>query len=156
MAEDKGSTGDTQEPPKGSLWPLVAMILLTFWLCRRQPATDPQVVLRQCADNLHQIGVTLERYRLTSDDGLYPSTLEEAYKGKTLPICKANGDESYKSGYQPSTDRHSYLLVCKGDKHADAGVPSNYPRIAFSVPESPPHDESSASSHATPAAVASP
>lgn len=158
MSDEKGSGGTgaagQQEPPKGSVWPLIAMILLTLWMCGRH---NPEADLKQCGEHLHQIGVALEHYRLASDDKLYPKTLEGAFKGKSIPDCKANGSGSYASGYQPSSDRRSYLLVCKGDKHQAAGVPSDYPRIAFGPDEaSLPHALPSPQPQATPSVEATP
>lgn len=122
-----------QDPPKPSIWPLVAMMMLTLWMCNR-PA-DPTTTLKQCGNNLHKIGVELEKARLLSEDGRYPSTLEAAFGKNTVPVCPDGGKNTYTKGYQPSADGTSYLLVCKGDFHSKAGVPSDYPRIAFGTAE---------------------
>ncbi len=134
---DKGA----KEEPKPSIWPLVAMMMLTLWMCNR-PA-DPKHHLDQCGAHLHKIGVDLEKYRLTSDDGLYPAKLEEAYGQNPLPACPSGGKNTYKEGYKPNADRHSYQLVCKGGHHTDAGVPSDYPRIAFGPAEQTSHRKES-------------
>lgn len=139
-----------QEPPKPSIWPLVAMMMLTLWMCNR-PA-DPKHHLEQCGAHLHKIGVDLEKYRLTSDDGLYPAKLEEAYGQNPLPACPSGGKNTYQEGYKPAADRRSYQLVCKGDHHTKAGVPSDYPRIAFG----PAEPTSSASPQATVSPQATP
>lgn len=144
-----------QEPPKPSIWPLVAMMMLTLWMCNR-PA-DPKHHLEQCGAHLHKIGVDLEKYRLTSDDGLYPAKLEEAYGQNPLPACPSGGKNTYQEGYKPAADRRSYQLVCKGDHHTKAGVPSDYPRIAFGPAEQTPHrKESEPSGSPSPQATASP
>lgn len=115
--------------PQGfSPWTFLLMILLTLWVCQRP---DPRGQVEQCGKHLHQIGVALEKFRLGSDDGLYPRTLEEAYKKGTFPACPAAGAESYRLGYKPSADLRSYSLACQGDSHQVAGLPSDYPRIAF-------------------------
>ncbi len=144
-----------QDPPKPSIWPLVAMMMLTLWMCNRP--NDPKLSLKQCGDHLHTIGVDLEKFRLSSDDKLYPATLEEVYATKTIPVCPVGGKSTYKEGYKADAKRHSYVLVCKGDHHKDAGVPSDYPRIAFGPAEHTPHqEEAQPATSPTPQATASP
>lgn len=138
-----------QEPPKPSIWPLVAMMMLTLWMCNR-PA-DPSATLKQCGNHLHKIGVELEKARLLSEDGRYPSKLEAAFGKNPIPVCPDGGKNTYAQGYQPSADGSSYLLVCKGDFHSKAGVPSDYPRIAFG-----PAEGVSQSPDVTPTASSSP
>ncbi len=142
-------------PQKPSIWPLVAMMMLTLWMCNR-PA-DPKLNLEQCGKHLHTVGVDLEKFRLTSDDKLYPATLEEVYVNKTIPVCPVGGKNSYKEGYKADSSRASYLLVCKGEYHKDAGVPSDFPRIAFGPAEhGSSHTESHPASSPTPQATATP
>ena len=64
-------------------------------------------------------------------------------KGQQMPICPVGKKGTYVAGYQPSADRRSYLLVCKGDHHKPAGVPSDYPRIGFGPHETPVSGEKS-------------
>lgn len=132
---DKGA----KEEPKPSIWPLVAMMMLTLWMCNR-PA-DPKNNLTLCGTHLHKIGVDLEKFRFTSEDGLYPAKLEDAYGQNPLPACPEGGKSSYIEGYKPSADRKSYVLVCKGDHHVKANVPSDYPRIAFGPAEGTEHSQ---------------
>lgn len=148
---DKGA----KEEPKPSIWPLIAMMMLTLWMCNR-PA-DPKRNLTQCGTHLHKIGVDLEKFRFTSEDRLYPAKLEDAYGQNPLPACPEGGKGSYTDGYQPSADRTSYVLVCKGDHHVKADVPPDYPRIAFGPAEgAKPSPTSEAVASPTPGAAVSP
>ncbi len=151
---DKAAAGKGDQPQGGSPWTLLLMVLLTLYICKRP---NPEAQVQACGKHLHQIGVALEKFRYGSDDGLYPKTLAEAFKNGTVPHCNAGGDDSYVNGYQPSADRRSYLLVCKGEGHKDGGLPSDYPRIAFGPHETPPSGEESAvQSVASPTPAASP
>lgn len=140
-------------PPGPSPWTLMFLILLTFWMCNRPP--DPKLGLQQCGKSLHAIGVALERFRLSSEDQTYPKDLQEAYKGSAPPACPIGGKSTYSAGYQPGSDRRSYLLVCKGDHHQKAGVPSDYPRIAFGPHEAKPAGEESPGQSSSPSPSAS-
>lgn len=131
-------------------WTFLLMILLTLWVCQRP---DPRAQMEQCGRQLHLIGVALEKFRLGSEDKLYPRSLEEAYTKGAVPACPAAGGESYRLGYKPSSDLGSYVLTCQGDAHADAGLPPDYPRIAFGPHESrQTGEEESPSQNASPAA----
>jgi hypothetical protein len=139
VSDKDAKPSDQQAAPP--TWPYLIMLLALLYTCNRRGG-DPRAQLDACGKNLHTIGATLEKYRLGTDDGLYPKTLEEAFKGKTLPVCPAGHKGTYVAGYSPSPDRRSYLLVCKGDHHKAAGVPSDYPRISFAAPEPPPDGKS--------------
>ena len=128
-------------------------------MCNRP--SDPKASLQQCGTHLHSVGVELEKFRLSSDDKLYPATLEEVYVNKTIPVCPVGGKNSYKEGYKADSARTSYLLVCKGEYHKEAGVPSDFPRIAFGPAEhgatgSHPASSPTPQATATPQAVATP
>lgn len=144
MSDKPAATGGkTDQQPGGNPWTLMFLILLSFWLCTKRPV-DPKLGLQDCGKNLHALGVALEKARLGSDDGLYPLKLEDALKGKELPVCPVGKKGTYVAGYQPSADRRSYVLVCKGDHHKEANVPSDYPRIGFGPHETPASGEESA------------
>ena len=114
---------------------LLPLILVTWYLCNNSPSSRPSYKLETCGSNLHTMGVEIEKSRLMSEDKLYSKTLEDVYGKKALPECPEGGSEAYVEGFKVSEDRSSYTLVCKGDHHKDAEVPSDYPRIAFSVQE---------------------
>ena len=118
-----------------SLIHLLPLMILTWYLCQNRPEQNPEYQLDACSRSLHQVGVALEKDRLLSEDKLYTKEFEKLFDDGKLGICPVGGKESYITGYQPSDDRRSYLLVCKGAHHALASVPSDYPRIAFSVEE---------------------
>lgn len=152
---DKAAAGKPDAPPGPSPWTLMLLVMLTFWMCNRP--TDPSTGLQQCGKTLHGIGVALERFRLSSDDGLYPKDLAEAYRGSQAPSCPIAKEATYLKGYQPGSDRRAYLLVCKGDHHQQAGVPSDYPRIAFGPHEtSSPSEESQSPGSPSPTPAQSP
>lgn len=130
-------------PPGGSPWMMMLMILMTFWICQRGQGGDPKQQMHLCGVELHKVGVALEKFRFGSEGGLYPKTLAEAFQNKAVPVCPVGGKEAYPNGYQPASDRRSYVQVCKGAHHLQAGVPSDYPRIAFKAPESPAAGEES-------------
>ena len=140
---DKPAGDKAAQQPGGNPWTLMFLVMLSFWLCTKRPV-DPQIGLRDCGKNLHTLGVALEKARLGSDDGLYPAKLEEAMKGQQLPVCPVGKKGTYDAGYQPSADRRSYKLVCKGEHHKPAGVPSDYPRIGFGPHGTPVSGEESA------------
>lgn len=146
---ETASDGKAQAPPGPSPWTLMLMVLLTLWVCNRPE--DPKQGLAVCGKNLHQIGVSLERFRLTAEDGAYPKTLEEAFKSGAVPACPVGGQSTYPSGYRRASDGRSYLLVCQGDHHQAAGVPSDYPRIAFEARETSPAGEESVQQSQPPA-----
>jgi hypothetical protein len=127
------------------------MVLLTLYICKRPP--DPNLGLQQCGANLHKIGVALEKFRLSSEDGRYPAKLDEAFKGTSVPACPVGGDEAYLQGYQPGADRLAYLQVCKGSHHKTAGVPLDYPRIAFGPAEAAASGEKSTEQGTVPSAL---
>lgn len=135
--------GKPSAPPGPSPWTLMLMVLLTLYICKR-PA-DPKLGLDGCGKNLHTIGVALEKFRLSADDRLYPQKLEEVYKDGAISVCPVGGKGTYYAGYQPSADRRSYLLVCKGEHHKTAGVPSDYPRIGYGPHETGTSGEKSTS-----------
>lgn len=138
-----------EKPAPQSTWQMMFLLFLAFWLCNR-PA-DPFDQLKTCGGHLHQVGVALEKYRLAVQEHTYPLTLEELYKDKAIPACPSGGKNCYKEGYKPSKDRRSYTLVCKGENHLRAGVPPDYPRIAFGPHEDPaPGEENSSSAQASP------
>jgi hypothetical protein len=115
---------------------LLPLIILTWYLCQNKPDKDPNYQLELCGKNLHTIGVALEKDRLLSEKKVYAEDLASLFtNGKTMPECPNGGPETYTEGYQPNSDRTAYVLVCKGNHHSSAGVPSDYPRIAFSVQE---------------------
>ncbi len=133
-------------PPtlRRTIWNLLPLIVLSLYLCHYSPAKEPSAQLEQCGKNLHAVGVAIEKDRLLSEDKLYNTDLKAIYASSPMPACPVGGKDSYPSGYAVSPDRSSYLLVCKGDHHKDAGVPSDYPRIAFAVPEKAPGGETPA------------
>ncbi len=135
---------------------LLPLILLTTWLCYNKPGKDPKYQMEACGAALHKIGVQLETVRLTSDDKLYPTNLKQAYGEKEIPGCPLGGVEAYEKGYRLSTDQRSYLLVCSGSHHTDAGLPPDYPRIAFASTEPSPSGEKSPSQDIEPTIEASP
>ena len=114
---------------------LLPLIILTWYLCQNRPDKDPNYQLDLCGQNLHKIGVELEKDRLGSEEKLYPQELTTVFPDGGVPACPEGGQESYIQGYQPNGDRTGYLQVCKGNHHSAAGVPSDYPRIGFSVQE---------------------
>lgn len=115
---------------------LLPLIILTWYLCYNRPDKDPNYQLDLCGQNLHKIGVALEKDRLLSEDKLYAKDIEAVFTSDAgVPACPNGGKDSYIKGYQVTEDRSGYLLVCKGDNHTKAGVPADYPRIAFSVQE---------------------
>lgn len=114
---------------------LFPLLLLTTLLCYYRPGQDPRFMAKSCGTNLHKISVKLERTRLGSEDKLYPTSLKEAYDKAEIPECPAAGADTYSVGYTASSDRRSYLLVCKGDHHVKAEIPTDFPRVAFSVDE---------------------
>lgn len=127
------------ELPPPSLWRtvlnLLPLIILTWYLCQNRPDKNPDYQLDLCGKNMHEMGVALEKDRLLSGDLLYNADFSKVFPEGKIPACPVGGDDAYKEGYQVSADRTSYLLVCKGDHHKEAGVPSDYPRIGFSVQE---------------------
>lgn len=114
---------------------LLPLLILTWYLCQNKPKPDPSQLLQACGKNLHKMGVEVEKYRLLSDDKLYPPELDKVFKEGEMPACPVGGAESYTNGFTLLDGRSGYLLVCKGKHHVDASVPSDYPRIAFSVEE---------------------
>lgn len=154
MSDDK----QEEVPLSRTLWNLLPLILVALYLCHYSPSKRPAFKLEQCGKHLHEIGVMIEKDRLSSDDKLYGKDLKEIFGQHPIPACPVGGKEAYIEGYQVSPDRRSYLLVCKGDHHKDAGVPSDYPRIAFSIQEADKAENktSTPDSTATPAASASP
>lgn len=114
---------------------LLPLIILTWYLCQNRPDKDPNYQLDLCGQNLHKIGVELEKDRLLSESKIYAQDLATLFAKSAVPECPEGGSEAYTQGYQPNPDRTAYLLVCKGSHHSAAGVPSDYPRIAFSVEE---------------------
>lgn len=156
MSDKPAATGGKNEqPPAGNPWTLMFLILLSFWLCTKRPV-DPKMALQECGKNLHTLGVALEKARLSSEDGLYPAKLEDVMDGQPLPVCPVGKKGTYVAGYQPSADRRSYVLVCKGDHHKAADVPSDYPRIGFGPHETPaPGEESAVQGSPTPVPAAS-
>lgn len=151
---DKPAAAKGDKPQGGSPWTLLLMVLLTLYICKRP---NPEAHLESCGRHLHQIGVALEKYRYGSDDGLYPKTLAEAFTANPAPVCPAGGKTSYIDGYQPSADRRSYLLVCKGEGHKESNLPPDYPRIAFGPHENQPSgEEAPVQSVASPTPAASP
>jgi hypothetical protein len=140
---DTAASGKPAPPPGPSPWTLMLLVLLTLWMCNR-PA-DPSLGLQQCGQTMHGIGVALEKFRLGSNDQRYPKDLGEAYPGAKPPVCPIAKDSTYQAGYQPNPERTAYLLVCKGDHHQKAGVPSDYPRIAFGPHEAETPSEESQS-----------
>lgn len=165
------SEGQTRPPESAgqAFARLFPLLLLTTLLCYYRPGQDPRFLAKNCGTNLHKISVKLERHRLGSDDKLYPTTLEEAYGKTELPKCPAANKDTYTVGYTASSDRRSYLLVCKGGHHEEAAIPADFPRVAYSVEEaekmaddpapkeSPvPVSTSTPTLEATPSATASP
>jgi hypothetical protein len=114
---------------------LLPLIIVTLYLCQNRPDKDPKYVLDQCAQQLHKIGVSIEKDRLLSEAKLYNTGLKEIFGKHPIPACPEGGEDSYINGYTVAGDKRSYLLVCKGDHHVSASVPSDFPRIAFSVEE---------------------
>lgn len=144
-------------PPslRRTIWNLLPLIVLSLYLCHYSPSKQPVTQLQQCGKHLHDIGVVIEKDRLLSEDKLYNADLKAVYGSKPIPACPVGGKNTYIEGYTVSPDRKSYLLVCKGDHHKDAGVPSDYPRIAFAVPENASTEEKPAPEQ-TPAETATP
>lgn len=151
---------DKPKPPELSqrqaLLRLLPLILLTTWLCYNKPGKDPKYQMEACGAALHKIGVQLETARLSSDDKLYPKDLKEAYGQEPIPKCPIGGVEAYEKGYTVSADGRSYVLVCKGSHHTDAGLPPDYPRIAFQSTEPSPSGEKSPVQGGKPSIEASP
>lgn len=123
------------QSPMRALINLLPLLILTWYLCQNRPEKNPEYQLDVCGRSLHQIGVALEKDRLLSEEKLYTKEFDKLFADGKLAVCPVGGKESYIAGYQPAADHRSYLLVCKGAHHADASVPSDYPRIAFSVEE---------------------
>lgn len=115
---------------------MLPLLILTWYLCNYGPSKNPKYLLKTCGQNLHTIGVAIEKDRLISEDKLYNQKLEDIFSKTSLPECPVGGKEAYLNGYTVASDRGSYLLVCKGDHHKAAEVPPDFPRIAFSVQES--------------------
>jgi hypothetical protein len=114
---------------------LLPLIILTWYLCQNRPDKDPNYELDLCGQSLRTIGVALEKDRLMSETNVYTQEVASIFADGAMPACPVGGQESYTKGYQPNGDRSAYLLVCKGNHHSAAGVPSDYPRIAFGVKE---------------------
>lgn len=130
---------DKPEPPAPSalrsMISMLPLILLTTYLCYARPGADPAAKMKLCGESLHKIGVELEKSRYTSESGTYPKTLKEIFTKTDMPKCPEGGEDSYIDGYSTKDDLKSYVLVCSGAHHKEAGVPSGYPRIAFGVSE---------------------
>ena len=127
-----------QAPPPSAARAFINMLpllILTWYLCAHGPDKNPKYRLDACGRNLHKIAVAIEKDRLTSEDKLYNPKLEAVFGKTEIPECPDGGKESYLNGYTVSSNRTSYLLVCKGDHHTKAEVPPDFPRIAFSVEE---------------------
>lgn len=124
-----------------TIWNLLPLILLSLYLCHYSPSKRPSAELHQCGKFLREIGVAIEKDRLLSEDRLYKKDLATVYGEKPIPSCPIGGKDAYLQGYSAAEDARSYLLVCKGAHHKEAGVPSDYPRIAFAIPESPSSKE---------------
>ncbi|MFA5505144.1 MAG: hypothetical protein WC314_13445 [Vulcanimicrobiota bacterium] len=131
-------------PPslRRTIFNLLPLVILTWYLCMNRPDKHPEYQLDVCGQTMHKIGVALEKDRLLSEDKLYNSDLSKVFPDGALPGCPLGGQDAYIQGYQVSPDRSSYVLVCKGNHHTDSGVPSDYPRIAFSVQEATVKDQS--------------
>lgn len=144
---------------------LLPLIIVTWYLCQSRPDQKPGYQLEQCGKNLHTIGVAIEKDRLLSEEKVYNSDLKSIFGKTAVPSCPVGGEESYFEGYKVAPDGKSYVLVCKGKNHTEASVPSDYPRIAFSVAEAngkapateeKPDEANSPESSASPAATESP
>lgn len=114
---------------------LLPLIIVTFYICNYSPTKSPEYQLKQCGSSLHEIGVALEKDRLLSEEKLYSRDLKAVFGQKDLPECPVGGDESYLQGFEVAEDRESYVLTCHGSHHTEADVPSDYPRIGFSIQE---------------------
>lgn len=117
-----------------TIFNLLPLIILTWYLCSNKPGADPEVQLKTCGENLHKVGVMIERERLLSEPKLYNQDLKSVIPEDKMLACPVGGKDAYYQGYQPSGDGNSYVLGCKAD-HSKSGVPSGYPRIDFSVQE---------------------
>lgn len=121
--------------PMRTIINLLPLLILTWYLCQNRPDQNPRYQLDQCGAHLHTLGVALEKDRLLSPDKLYNKELTSVLPEDKMPECPVGGKESYLEGYKVNGDRTAYTLVCKGEHHKAASVPSDYPRIAFSVQE---------------------
>ena len=148
---------DKPAPPEPSalrsMISMLPLLLLTTYLCYARPGADPGAKMKLCGESLHKIGVELEKAKYTSGDQTYPKTLKEAFGEKDIPKCPEGGNESYIDGYSVKADQKSYILVCSGAHHKEAGVPSGYPRIAFGASE---RSNESPSTEPTPAVSGTP
>ena len=85
-----------------------------------------------CRGNLRLLSKALEEYA-KAHQGRYPERLEELQQPqgpvRIFPDCPSAGHETYRSGYQVSSDRMHFTLSCSGLRHADAGLPANQPEV---------------------------
>lgn len=84
-----------------------------------------------CKVNQRLLAGALEEYA-KAHSGEYPEKLADLKPDyvKRFPECPQAGQDTYSEGYQPSSDRHHFKLVCRGDHHHDAGLANDEPSIS--------------------------
>lgn len=87
------------------------------------PQSQVESQLADCSNNLKQVAAQLELFK--ADHESYPGALTELLPQylQKLPVCPAGG----KYVYRRHDDGEGYTLLCQGDAHRAAGLPSNRP-----------------------------
>ncbi|MCE1245181.1 MAG: hypothetical protein LWY06_00905 [Firmicutes bacterium] len=82
-----------------------------------------------CISNIRNMATSLEQYKNEDHEGKYPDTLVAICPRfiQSVPICPDAKRDTYTTGYEVSSDRKNYTLMCKGHNHADLGLPADMP-----------------------------